>query len=553
MGAIIRFLAENGGMLAAGVTALLGLGCVAAALCRSPVHRQRVCEGAVVGALVWAILACIPLPRMAVEKMRPAEAPPAVRVVEVREIPPELIASPNARTIVPDRLTTDPSLPAARPRVPVGDWVAIGFVSGVVACGAWLVVGQIVLMRIVRRAVDAPADVRARVEEWAGGRRVRVVVSAGVGGPVTWGAWRAVIVLPAELLGVGREVQLRQVLLHEAGHVRQGDGLGNLLFCLALPVLYFHPLYWWLRRSSDLARELVADDWAARADGKDAYVTELVSLARARIGTGMAGAIGMVRRRSHFYRRMRMLLQRSEPLATGCSTGWRVAMGVLVTTGVMGAAAVVGVRPAVAQDRPAEVKEPVAPPAVDAKPVDAGAEQKALRDAEKRLAMLMERQRQLMAELTKSKSDVEALTKRLKQNEFEGQRADPNAARGGGGGGGNAASVGGVQLDLVNLANSLVDASGAFKQAKIAFEERDRMKNTGAVTQSELMEAKARLETAQKRVDLMRAIAAAALESAKVNYARVKQQYQMGLVGAEQYEELAGKVKMLELIVRGAE
>ena len=108
-------------------------------------------------------------------------------------------------------------------------------------------------------------------------------------------------------------------------------------------------------------------------------------------------------------------------------------------------------------------------------------------------------------------------------------------------------------MDLVNLANSLVDASGALKQAKISFEQRETLRKSGAFNDVEVAEAKARLETAQKRVELLTAIAQSALESAKVNYARVKQQYQMGLVGAEQYEELAGKVKMLELIVRGAD
>jgi hypothetical protein len=113
--------------------------------------------------------------------------------------------------------------------------------------------------------------------------------------------------------------------------------------------------------------------------------------------------------------------------------------------------------------------------------------------------------------------------------------------------------TGGVQLDLVNLANSLVDAAGAVKQAKIAFEQRETLRKSGAFNDVEVAEAKARLETAQKRVELLSAIARGALESAKVNYARVKQQYQMGLEGADRYEELEGKVKMLELIVRGAD
>ena len=55
---------------------------------------------------------------------------------------------------------------------------------------------------------------------------------------------------------------------------------GNLLFELAFPLLFFHPLYWWLRAEVRMAAELVADDWAAGQTGKEVYVAELVALAR---------------------------------------------------------------------------------------------------------------------------------------------------------------------------------------------------------------------------------------------------------------------------------
>src|SRR5207302_3710312 len=123
--------------------------------------------------------------------------------------------------------------------------------------------------------------------------------------PVTCGVFRPIILLPAALLDEGCAVQLRQVLLHERGHVEQRDGWGSLLFSLGLPALYFHPLYWWLRRSCALARELVVDDRAARADGKAAYVTHLIALARGSRAMSISpvGAIGILQIRSHFYRR----------------------------------------------------------------------------------------------------------------------------------------------------------------------------------------------------------------------------------------------------------
>jgi hypothetical protein len=378
--------------------------------------------------------------------------------------------------------------------------------------------------------------------------------------------------LPAGLLRAGRESQLRQVLLHEAGHVRQGDGWGNLLFCLALPLLYFHPFYWWLRRTSDLARELVVDDWAATADGKDTYASELLSLARSRIDAGVgnfAGAIGMLRRRSHFYRRMRMLLQRSDSLATNCSKPWRTAMTCVALAAVGGAAALVGVRPALAQ-LPPPAQPPVAQdaaPPTDAKLQDPLADRQAVAEGRKQLDLLQARQVELIAQLKAAQYELQAVRTELKQREIaaakgKSEPGDPRAPRPADAtvatpkpepSGGTVTSIGGVQLDLVNLANSIVDASGAYKQAKITFDERERMKNTGAITQSEVREATARLETAEKRVTLLRAIAQSALESAKKNFSLAKREYEAGMTGYERVEELTGKVKMLELILKGAE
>src|SRR3954469_3121119 len=63
--AAIEFLAVHGAMLVCGVTALLLVVGMAVALCarRSAVLRQRGCEMGVLAALVWLVLACVPVPR----------------------------------------------------------------------------------------------------------------------------------------------------------------------------------------------------------------------------------------------------------------------------------------------------------------------------------------------------------------------------------------------------------------------------------------------------------------------------------------------------------
>jgi hypothetical protein len=155
--------------------------------------------------------------------------------------------------------------------------------------------------------------------------------------------------------------------------VLRRDALGNAIFNLALAALWFHPLYWWLRGQASFAREMVADDWAAAFDGKEAYVAELVRLARSRLGGGLrkregfagvgpAGAIGIFGRGSDFFRRMRMLLQNDGRLAVRCSGIWRLGMGAVVAGAVAAGATFVGVRPVKADDEPAKsVTQALAP------------------------------------------------------------------------------------------------------------------------------------------------------------------------------------------------
>src|SRR5262249_18126304 len=131
-------------------------------------------------------------------------------------------------------------------------------------------------------------------------------------------------------------------------HVLRRDAWGNLMLNAALPVLYFHPLYWWLKSQVRMAAELVADDWAGRLTGKEAYAVELISLARssARVPLPLAGAAGLFTSGSQFYRRMQMLLAREAPLATKPAAKWRwsVLTIVLLASGFLAAAA--GLQPA---------------------------------------------------------------------------------------------------------------------------------------------------------------------------------------------------------------
>ncbi len=394
MNAIARYLAEHGGLLIFGATGLLALGCLGAALCRSPIHRQRAGEAAMLGVLVWAVLAMIPLPRLSFsptdsQRGDALSAPVAtttapLRVETVQERTAETRDSPAvaSRALVPERsvLAGVPRKPASfstkasggkeselsgrpetvpptvaagwKPAPPeaslgVRETFALAYLAGFAACAGWLALGRAFLVRIVWAA--------ARPEPWicdlcrqllpAGARQPRLLVTRATGRALSFGLWRPTILLPESLSATDRSEVLRHVLLHELAHLRRRDAWGQLLFNLAFPLLYFHPLYWWLRGQVHLAAELIADDQAAGQAGREEYVGSLVAIARQRGGPLLAfRSHGVFRSPSQFFRRMKMLLARESRLVDRCSWRCRLLFPTAALAVVAILTAMVGVR-----------------------------------------------------------------------------------------------------------------------------------------------------------------------------------------------------------------
>ncbi len=431
MNNFVNWLAPHLPLAVMTMTLLLLLGCAAAALTRSPAHRQRIGELTIAGVLLWLVLAILPLPRLHSTNSAPLVDGPArggaspandAANVELQRdsvgwvrlegtgVPPgtELNSEPS---VVKSQLNADvvpeaefanvsesgttsvvgskgqkpekqthnalaPYSPGAliEPKAPAGEvlariplriaaWI---FLSGVATAMAWLVLGHVLLIRERLTAAAPPTwlfRLFQRVAEPLTERLPRLVVSQRSGRPLTWGILRPTIALPERICYRANHEQLRTVLLHELAHVRRGDARGNLLFELALPLLAFHPLYWWLRRQVRMSAELLADDWASRQAGREVYVTQLVALAR---GTNLrrlslAFGTGVLTNPSQFYRRMKMLLTRDIPLTTRLSIFWRLSAVGSAIVAVCLATAFVG-NPAASAD------EPTTPTAVEKAP-----------------------------------------------------------------------------------------------------------------------------------------------------------------------------------------
>ncbi len=119
---------------------------------------------------------------------------------------------------------------------------------------------QLHRLRRVAARVDDPAP-RRRLRELAeqlGVRRpVELLEGPPDSAPMTFGAWRPVIMIPRSALG--SPDSLDAVLVHELIHIRRADYTWALLDCLVSAAFAFHPLVWVLRRGIERCRETSCD------------------------------------------------------------------------------------------------------------------------------------------------------------------------------------------------------------------------------------------------------------------------------------------------------
>ena len=137
------------------------------------------------------------------------------------------------------------------------------------------------LRRLRRMAppVNDPAP-RRMLRELAGRIGVRRPVELLEGppdsAPMTFGAWRPIIVVPPALLDSPRS--LRTVLAHELVHIRRADYSWSLLDQLTAAAFAFHPLVWLLRRGIERCREMSCDtEVLARGFVRPKHYAELLA------------------------------------------------------------------------------------------------------------------------------------------------------------------------------------------------------------------------------------------------------------------------------------
>jgi TonB family protein len=159
---------------------------------------------------------------------------------------------------------------------------AVLYSAGRLAWGAWTT------ERMRRLAVrfELEGDAAARLNRLqrmvlAGGREVRLAVSARIAGPATVGLRRQTLLLPPGFVEMLSADELDAVLAHELAHMARRDFLKNLLYGFAALPAAYHPLLWMTRARLAETRELVCDAMAAdAAGGRENYARSLLRLAR---------------------------------------------------------------------------------------------------------------------------------------------------------------------------------------------------------------------------------------------------------------------------------
>ncbi len=216
-------------------------------------------------------------------------------------------------------------LAAAAPvasRVIPWNQIALGLLAaGAITRLAWLLVGLWKLRHFRSRstALEPPAS-------W--GVEADLRLSDDVASPVTFGAVRPVVLLPAhfpELDASTREA----ILCHEILHVRRKDWLVTLAEEFIRSIFWFHPAIWWLLGEIGLAREQAVDHEAIEmTSARDEYVDALLAIAGAKPRLDLAPAPLFLRKR-HLKHRVVSIMKEVRMSKTRSVSALAAGLGIL--------------------------------------------------------------------------------------------------------------------------------------------------------------------------------------------------------------------------------
>ncbi len=355
------------------ITLVFLLGALLTALLRnrSAAARHFVWTLTLGGALALALLAPVAprfeLPVITAESLAPAFEADAVLG---REATP---ATRSEAETIPSAATTPGVANSGAAKVSPSPLLLL-WLAGFGAVALWCAIGHWGLVRLARRATPIGDDEWLALLDEAAAlagvtRPVRLLRSAAVGTPMTWGFIRPVVMLPLDA-GEWSVERRRVVLLHELAHVARLDCLVQLAAAAACALYWFHPAAWMAARRLRNESERACDDRALACGTPAAdYASHLLSVAckAARAPRlSAAAAIGMAQR-STLEARLVSVLDETIP-RRAISSRVRAAGALLLGLSLVPLAAITPVVRAVAAEKAPDAAGPVVERSVDASP-----------------------------------------------------------------------------------------------------------------------------------------------------------------------------------------
>ncbi len=321
-----------------------------------------------------------------------------IRALGSRRLPrrcfPALWAVALARLLLPFSVALPVSLPTPAGPVPP----ALGTVSSLRAepaplpllallwgAGAAVLAARFLVSYLrCRRAFRAALPVRDRfvtrwLEEHPLRRRIRVRQLPGLSTPLTYGALRPVILVPAGLDWTRRR-QGEYILYHEYVHIRRLDSLLKGAAALALCVHWFDPFVWALYLLLDRDVELACDEQVLRHFGQRSRKDYAMTLLRLEERRGRLSAFPSCLSKNTTEERILAIMKWKKKTVAAL-----IVAALLVTAGAITAFAAISDPPAdpasPAADTPAtaEPADPTQTPAVLYHEVDNGGAQEPVR------------------------------------------------------------------------------------------------------------------------------------------------------------------------------
>ena len=226
-------------------------------------------------------------------------------------------------------------------------WPGLLWLAGGLAVLGRVAAAQILFISLRRRRPDVThTDLNGRVaailQRLAVRRKIRLLQSPGLTGPIAFGILRPSVGLPADFAAKFSRAEQDAMLAHELAHLASRDPLWYLLADMSSAALWWHPQVWWARRRLHRASELAADEAAAIfPEGPAALAECLVTLGKQMTQFPAASRMGVEGGgfRSNLAERVQRLLRLAEA-ARRPSYGWRAHAAKLVAILAISAAAI---------------------------------------------------------------------------------------------------------------------------------------------------------------------------------------------------------------------